>query len=224
MLFQSAQFILTPKEYSLLVLRSEIPSGMCAKLRTMAASNNRDHPTRSLSSSPLASTINCSPGSQALSEVTHHDHSIGITLLLLVRATYICFCSSRTSRSWWITQSMQHHRRGCNTSNLVLPGVNSSLGKCSLTFVGPKLWSSIPDCVKSSATFTFKGKLKKQVLHQQDSYVRILATFRLSRTKCWEFQSFKKNNFCFVFLLYLINYFFYTLRLWLNISDHIKFP
>ena len=48
------------------VLRSEIPSGKCAKLRTVAASNNRDHPTRSLSSSPLASTINCSPGSQAL--------------------------------------------------------------------------------------------------------------------------------------------------------------
>jgi len=33
---------------SLLLLRSEIPSGMCAKLRTVAASNNRDHPTRSL--------------------------------------------------------------------------------------------------------------------------------------------------------------------------------
>jgi len=27
----------------LVVLRSEILSGMCAKLRTMAASNNRDH-------------------------------------------------------------------------------------------------------------------------------------------------------------------------------------
>ena len=26
-----------------LLLRSEIPSGMCAKLRTVAASNNRDH-------------------------------------------------------------------------------------------------------------------------------------------------------------------------------------
>ena len=98
----------------LMVLRSEIPSGMCAKLRTVAASNNRDHPTRSLSSSPLASTINCSPGSQALLEVIHQDHSIGISLLLLVRATYIYFCSSRTSRSWWITQSTQHHRRGCN--------------------------------------------------------------------------------------------------------------
>ena len=31
-----------------LLLRSEIPSGMCAKVRTVAASNNRDHSTRSL--------------------------------------------------------------------------------------------------------------------------------------------------------------------------------
>ena len=75
--------------HSTIFLRSEIPSGMCAKLRTVAASNNRDHPTRSLSSSPFASTINCSPGSQALLEVTHQDHSIGISLLLLVRATYM---------------------------------------------------------------------------------------------------------------------------------------
>jgi len=99
----------------MLMLWSEIPSGMCAKLRTVAARNNRDQPTRSLSSSPLASTINCSPGSQALLEVTHQDHTIGITLLLLVRATYIYYCSSRTSRSWWITQPTQHHQRGCNT-------------------------------------------------------------------------------------------------------------
>jgi len=65
------------------VLRSEIPSGMCAKLRTAAASNNRDHASQFL-------------------------------LLLLARATHIYFCSSRTSRSWWITQPTQHHRRGCN--------------------------------------------------------------------------------------------------------------
>ena len=98
----------------MIMLRSEIPSSMCAELRTVAASNSRDHPTRSLSSSPSASTINCSPGSQAFSEITHQGHSIGITLLLLVRATHVYFCSSRTSRSWWITQSTQHHRRGCN--------------------------------------------------------------------------------------------------------------
>jgi len=105
-------------EVALIVLRSEIPSGMCAKLRTVAASNDRDHTTRSLSSSPFARTINCSPGSQALLEVTHQDHSIGITLLLLVRATYKYFCSSRTSRLWWSIQSTQHHWRGCNNSPL----------------------------------------------------------------------------------------------------------
>jgi len=37
-----------------------------------------------------------------------------ITLLLLVRITHIYFYSSRTSRSWWITQSTQRHRKGCN--------------------------------------------------------------------------------------------------------------
>jgi len=71
------------------MLRLESPSGMCAKLHTVAASNNRHHPTRSLSSSPLASTSNCSPASQALFEVHHQDHSIGITLLQLVRAMYM---------------------------------------------------------------------------------------------------------------------------------------
>jgi len=38
-----------------------------------------------------------------------------ITLLLLVRATHnLWCCSSHTSHSWWITQSTQHHQRGCN--------------------------------------------------------------------------------------------------------------
>jgi len=53
------------------VLRSEVLSGMSAKLRTVAASNNRDYPTRSLSSSPSGSTVNCSPGSQSFLEVTY---------------------------------------------------------------------------------------------------------------------------------------------------------
>jgi len=48
-------------------------------------------------------------------------------------------------------------------------GVNSSSGKCSLTFVGPEVWSSIPDCIKSSTTFTFKWKLKKHLLHEKDT-------------------------------------------------------
>jgi len=70
--------LLTPNAFILrpiTVLRSESPRGMCSKLRTVAASNNRVHPSRSLSSPPLASTINCSPGSQALLEITHQDHT-----------------------------------------------------------------------------------------------------------------------------------------------------
>jgi len=57
-------------------------SAMCAKLRTVAASNNRDHTPRSLYYCLLAPHIYC--------------------------------CSSRTSRSWWITHSTQRHRKGCN--------------------------------------------------------------------------------------------------------------
>jgi len=38
-----------------------------------------------------------------------------ITLLLLVRATYMWCCSLRTSRSWWIAHSTQRQRRGCNS-------------------------------------------------------------------------------------------------------------
>ena len=66
-----------------ILLRSEIPSGKRAKLRTVAAGNNRDH-ARNLS-----------------------------YYCLLALHIWCCY-SSRTSRSWWITQSTQHHRRGCN--------------------------------------------------------------------------------------------------------------
>jgi len=75
--------------HSTILLRLESPSGLNTKLLTVASSNNNVHLTRSLSSSPLARTITWSPGSQALLEVIHRDHSIGITLLLLVRTTYI---------------------------------------------------------------------------------------------------------------------------------------
>ena len=39
------------------------------------------------------------------------DHSI----IAGSRHIYVWCCSSRASRSWWIKQSTQHHRRGCNT-------------------------------------------------------------------------------------------------------------
>jgi len=47
---------------------------------------------------------------QGTIEFTCHDHS----MIACSRYVYVWCCSSRTSRSWWITQSTQHHRRGCN--------------------------------------------------------------------------------------------------------------
>ena len=38
-----------------------------------------------------------------------------------------------------------------------------------VSFVGPKVWSSTPDCIKSSATFTFKWQLTKHPLHEKDT-------------------------------------------------------
>jgi len=53
---------------------------------------------------------------QATIEFTCHDYSI----IACSRHIYVWCCSSRTSRSWWITQSTQHHRRGYNTIILTI--------------------------------------------------------------------------------------------------------
>jgi len=76
-----------------LVLRSEIPSGMCAKLRTVAASNNRDHPTRSFSLSPFTSIVRGhSPRS------LHRDHSVG-TLVIMFNCSHVNIGRASTPRS-----------------------------------------------------------------------------------------------------------------------------
>ena len=67
--------------FTVAVLRSEIPSGMCAKFRTVAASNNRDH-ARNLSSRTLV-TFNRSHVN--IGRVS----TLESLLLLLARATYV---------------------------------------------------------------------------------------------------------------------------------------
>ena len=62
-----------------------------------------------------------------------------------------------------------HSTRPATSKNLFLPRVNSSSGKFSLKFIGPKMWSSIPDDIKLSTTFTFKWKLKKHLVHEKNS-------------------------------------------------------
>jgi len=54
-------------------------------------------------------------GSQVnIGRASRHDHSF----IACSRHIYVWCCSSRTSRSWRITQSTQHHRRGCNSTHL----------------------------------------------------------------------------------------------------------
>jgi len=60
-----------------ILLRSKSVSGKCTNLHTMAASNNKDYPTKSL-----------------------------LILLVRATYIYGC-CSSRTSCSWWIAHSTQ---------------------------------------------------------------------------------------------------------------------
>jgi len=73
--------------YGIVLLRSEIPSGMRAKLRTVAASNNRDH-ARNLSSRSLVIIFNRSHVN--IGRVTTSQS----LFLLLARATHmmvLCF-------------------------------------------------------------------------------------------------------------------------------------
>jgi len=62
-----------------------------------------------------------------------------------------------------------HSTRLATSKNPFLPRVNSSSGKCSLKFIDPKVWSSIPDDIKLSTTVTFKWKLKKHLLQEKNS-------------------------------------------------------
>ena len=99
-----------------------------------------------------------------------------------------------------ISSSNSPSTRPATFNNLFLPRVNSSSGKCSITVVGPKVWSSIPNHIKCSTTFTFKWKMKKHLLHDKDTQLWSFATFHLSRTK---FCKFCILQFC-VFCVYIL--------------------
>jgi len=68
-----------------------------------------------------------------------------------------------------LSSNHYHSTRLATSKNRFLPRVNSSSGKCSLKFIGLKVWSSIPGDIKLSTTFTFKWKLKKHFLHEKNS-------------------------------------------------------
>jgi len=70
------------------------------------------------------------PWQQATIEITRRDHSI----IACSRHIYVWCCSSRTSRSLWITHLTQRHRRGCNTTT----GIRVGLPICHFAVVFQK--------------------------------------------------------------------------------------
>jgi len=50
-----------------------------------------------------------------------------------------------------------------------LPRMKTSLGQLSLKYIGPKIWSNIPEKLKSSSPYSFGKKYKKVLLSCQTS-------------------------------------------------------
>jgi len=81
------------------VLRSEIPSDMCAKFRTVAASNNRDHPTRSLYYCLFA------PHTYIFVLRTHpfvENHTINATPMEKLQQHPLLFTTNHTDRTFFV--------------------------------------------------------------------------------------------------------------------------
>jgi len=87
-----------------------------------------------------------------------------------------------------------HSTRLATSNNLFLPRANSSSGKCSLKFIGQKVWSSIPDDIKFSTAFTFNGNLRNT------SYMKKIPNFELKQ----HFTCLEQNTVYSVTLFYFL--------------------
>ena len=99
--------------------------------------------------------------------------------------------------------SIHYHSTRLATSKILfLPRVNSSSGKCSLKFIAPKVWSSIPDDIKFSTTFTFKWKLRNT------SYMKKIPNYELSNISLVQKKILCILVFCNYVLFFVWIYFF----------------
>ena len=63
------------------------------------------------------------------------------------------------------TNTIHQHNTRFSKNNYFLPRKNKTKGQRSLTYLGSKLWTEIPDCLKACFnTFTFSNKYKKFLL------------------------------------------------------------
>jgi len=112
--------------HSTILLRSESPSRKCAKLHTVAASNNRDHTLRSLSA--YVSHYVQSFRSLASPEIPCHDHSIIACSRHLYKVSF--FITNHTDRTFflWRFHTARHSHLGHST---ILLRSESPGGKCA---------------------------------------------------------------------------------------------
>jgi len=75
----------------------------------------------------------------------------------------------------------KYQTRPASLQKYYLPRMKTSLGQLSLKFIGPKIWSNIPENLKSSSPYTFGKKYKKVLLSCQ--------------TSCW-FSFYMLVTFC----------------------------
>ena len=68
-----------------------------------------------------------------------------------------------------IASVRKYQTRLASLQNYYLPRMKTSLGQLSLKFIGPKIWSNIPENLKSSSPYTFGKKYKKVLLSCQTS-------------------------------------------------------
>jgi len=90
----------------------------------------------------------------------------------------------------------QYQTRLVSLQKYYLPRMKTSLGQLSLKYIGPKIWSNIPEKLKSSSPYSFGKKYIKVLLSCQNS--------------CW--SSFDMLlTFCLIFVLYA-SYILFDLR------------
>ena len=134
----------------IVLLQLESPSSLSPKLHTVAASNNRDHPTRSL----------CMYASRYIQSFTcsYHHRLHATTIIACSRRIYIygC-CSSCTTHSWWITHSTQSQLRSSNN----IPSFLQWTTPITRSFCGGCTWHNLhiilviaPFCCVAKQSFT----------------------------------------------------------------------
>jgi len=64
----------------------------------------------------------------------------------------------------------KYQTRLASLQNYYLPRMKTSLVQLSLRYIGPKIWSNIPENSKSSSPYSFGKKYKKVLLSCQTSY------------------------------------------------------